>query len=125
MSKSFSVDVAKILEDYVGDVEEIVNESAKEAANSCKAQLKNTSPKKEGEYASGWTVKQERSGKLVSFIVHNKTKPQLTHLLENGHVVRNKKGTYGRAHAIKHIQPAEKEAAQEFERLVRAKIGGN
>lgn len=123
MSKGFSVDVANMLEDYIGDVQDIVEESAKEAAEFCKAQLRNSSPRRKGKYASGWTVKAQRSGTLVSFVVHNKNAPQLTHLLENGHRVVNKKGEQGRAPAIKHIKPAEQAAAQKFEAIVRAKIG--
>lgn len=125
MAKSITADVSKILKDYVGDVTEIVEQSAKEAAEICTNQLKNTSPSGpgiKGHYASGWAVKEEHGGARASFIVYNKKKPQLTHLLENGHVVRNKKGTYGRAHPIKHIAPAEEAAAMKFELRVRARL---
>ena len=106
MSRNMSVDIMKVLKDYVGDVDEIVEESAKEAAEICSNQLRNTSPNgpgRKGHYKNGWAVKPVRSGRLVSFVVYNKTKPQLTHLLENGHVIRNKKGTYGRTHPVKHM----------------------
>lgn len=125
MGRSLSTDVMKLLEGYVGDVDTIVEESAKEAAEICERQLKNTSPSgpgRKGHYKSGWAIKPENRGRLVSFIVYNKKKPQLTHLLENGHVIRNKKGTYGRTHPIKHIAPAEEAAAQKFELRVRARI---
>lgn len=125
MAKSFSADVSKLLEGYIGDINDIVEQSANEAAEICTRQLRNTSPRRAGRgqhYANGWTMKPIRSGNLVSFTVYNRTKPQLTHLLENGHVVRNKKGTYGRAPAIKHIEPAEEAAIQKFELRVRARI---
>lgn len=125
MSRNFSSDVVNLLKDYVGDVDRIVEESAKEAAEICSNQLKNTSPSgpgRKGHYRAGWSVKPMRSGRLVSFVVYNKKKPQLTHLLERGHVVRNKKGTYGRARAIKHIEPAEEAAVLKFELRVRARI---
>ena len=121
MSRSVSVDLMKILEDYVGDVDRIVEESAKEAADIASSQLKNTSPYgpgRKGHYRNGWTVKPRREGSLVSFIVYNKNKPQLTHLLENGHVVRptpthpNRKG---RVAGIKHIKPVEEWANEEFQ----------
>lgn len=125
MSKSIAADIEKIVKDYVGDVDKIVEESAKEAAEICARQLLNTSPTGpgiKGHYKSGWTVKPQREGRLVSFVVYNKKKPQLTHLLERGHVVRNKKGTYGRTHPVKHIAPAEEAAVQKFELRVRARI---
>jgi len=59
----------------------------------------------------------------MTAVVHNTKHYQLTHLLENGHVVRNKKGTYGRAPAIKHIAPVEEwannELPNEIERSLR------
>lgn len=125
MGRSFAVDVANIVKDYIGDVDRIVEESAQEAAEICETQLRNTSPSgpgRKGHYKTGWTMKPQKSGRLVSFVVYNKKKPQLTHLLENGHVIRNKKGTYGRTHPIKHIEPAQEAAAQKFELRVRARI---
>lgn len=123
--RSVSADVSALLKDYVGDVREIVETSAKEAADIASNQLRNTSPSGKGikgHYATGWAVKEESSGAVASFIVYNKKKPQLTHLLENGHVIRNKKGTYGRAHPIKHIKPAEEAAVMKFELRVRARL---
>ena len=76
----------------------------KEAVN----QLKANSPKKSGDYARGWKLKRERGRNGINdVVIHNATDWHLTHLLENGHVVRNKKGTYGRAPAHKHIKPVE------------------
>lgn len=124
MSNSVSTDVAELLKDYIGDVSEIVEASAKDAAEICTNQLKNTSPRGKGRkhYSTGWAIKEEVDGTIATFIVYNKTKPQLTHLLENGHVIRNKKGTYGRTAPIKHIKPAEEAAIQKFELRVRARL---
>lgn len=125
MSRSFASDVTKLLDGYVKGADKIIEQSAKEAADICTNQLKNTSPRGKGRkkhYAAGWTVKSLSEGRLVSFVVYNKSKPQLTHLLENGHVIRNKKGTYGRTSPIKHIEPAEEAAVQKFELRVRARL---
>ena len=81
--------------------------------------MKNTSPVKSGSYAKGWGVK--RLGDM-DIVVHNRTDYQLTHLLENGHVIRNKKGTYGRTHGIKHIQPVEEWAVDELPRRIMGDI---
>lgn len=75
---------------------------AKEAASK----LRNTSPKRTGKYAKSWKVKTQRgSAGIDEVIVYNRDHYQLTHLLENGHVIRNKKGEYGRTSPIKHIEP--------------------
>ena len=127
MAKGFSVELTDILGNYVGDVTDIVEKSAKEAAQIASQQLKNTSPKgaRGGRhYASGWAVKERLEGMTATFTVYNRVKPQLTHLLENGHIIRNKYGAYGRASAIKHIAPAEEAAAMKFEYRVRARLRG-
>lgn len=121
--KSVSAQLDKILEQYGRKADEAVEKSAKRAGRDTAKDLKNTSPKKTGAYASSWTTKVTRSsGRLIGVTVYNKDHYQLTHLLENGHVIVNKKGEYGRTRPIKHIEPAEQEGIQNFEQLVRAEL---
>lgn len=117
MSKtgSVSVQVEKILDDYSVEVKRATNNSMDVVAKECVSKLKATSPKKSGSYARGWGIKRQRgSGGINTVTVHNRTDYQLTHLLENGHVIRNKKGTYGRTSGIKHIAPVEEWAQSEL-----------
>lgn len=121
MSESVSVQLSKILDEYDEHVQDVTNSVFKKAARNAAKDLKNTSPKRTGGYASGWSVKNMgKNGKIANLVVHNRTHYQLTHLLENGHVIRNKKGTYGRAPAQKHIAPVadrvNSEVPQEIER---------
>ena len=121
--RSVSAQLDKILEQYGRKADEAVEKSAKRAGRDTAKDLKNTSPKKTGEYASSWSTKVTRSsGRLIGVTVYNKDHYQLTHLLENGHVIKNKKGEYGRTRPIKHIEPAEQEGIQNFEELVRAEL---
>lgn len=92
-----------------------VNSVAKEAVQK----LRNGSPKKTGEYASGWGMKKQGEADVV---VYNRKAPGLTHLLENGHVIRNKKGTYGRVSGRKHIAPVEEWAVDELPRRIMEDI---
>lgn len=117
MSKTGSVTIQmeKILDEYSKEVKRATNNSMDVIAKEAVSKLKSTSPKKTGSYARGWGVKRERgSGGINTVTVHNKTDYQLTHLLENGHIVRNKKGTYGRFNGIKHIAPVEQWANSEL-----------
>jgi hypothetical protein len=109
----------QILDEFDDKVNDVLEKSADTVSKESVEKLRNTSPKKSGEYAQGWTVKKESP---KSVIVHNATHYQLTHLLENGHVIRNKKGTYGRAPAHKHIKPVETWANKEFQRLIKEGI---
>ena len=118
-TKSVSIQMKQILDEFSDKVNDVLEKAAYDVADQSAEKLQNTSPRRKGAYASGWTVKKE-SPRAV--IVHNATHYQLTHLLENGHVIRNKKGTYGRAPAHKHIKPVETWANNEFQRLIKEGI---
>jgi pyruvate dehydrogenase complex dehydrogenase (E1) component len=112
---SVAVQMKELLDEINKDVQESAEKNVNLVARECVQKLKNTSPVKTGSYARGWAVKREGT---LSAIVHNRTDYQLTHLLENGHVIRNKKGTYGRAPGIKHIAPVEDWAIDELPRRI-------
>lgn len=115
MAISITDQMEKILNDYSVEVKRATNNSIDVVAKQAVSKLKNSSPRKSGSYARGWGIKRERgSGGINTVTVHNKTNYQLTHLLENGHVIRNKKGTYGRAPAHPHIKPVEEFAKSEL-----------
>ena len=112
---SIAVQLTEILDEYNKEVKDAANNSIRKVARESVQKLRSTSPKKTGSYARGWGTKTEGGiGGIQTVTVHNKTDYQLTHLLENGHIVRNKKGTYGRAPAIKHIAPVEQWANSEL-----------
>lgn len=111
----------EIFDDYSRDMKRKVNNSVDKVGKESVNQLKANSPKKTGDYAKGWRLKRERGRNGINDVtIHNATDYHLTHLLENGHVVRNKKGTYGRAPAHKHIKPVEEyfnsEVVEEIQR---------
>ena len=105
-SSSVSVQLEDILDDYSVDLKRATNNSMDVVAKKCAAKLRNTSPKKSGDYAKSWGVKRDRGNHGINDVtVRNKDHYQLTHLLENGHIIRNAKGEYGRTRGIKHIAP--------------------
>lgn len=113
--------LAKIFDEYDRDMKRKVNNSVDKVGKEAVQKLKDTSPKKTGDYAKGWKLKRERGRNGINDVtIHNATEYRLTHLLENGHVIRNKKGTYGRTSGRKHIKPVEEyfnsEVVEEIER---------
>lgn len=104
------------LERYSGAIEEKVQISAKETAQELVRVLKKGAKPYEdrtGDYSKGWRVKKKRK----TFVVHNATDYQLTHLLEHGHAKRGG----GRVPAFVHIAPAEDQAVSTFlEKIERA-----
>ena len=119
--ESFQQQLEDILNDYATEVRETVDNCCMETAKDCGNKLKQTSPKKTGKYAKGWAVKEVKQGIGAStWVVHNKTSYQLTHLLEKGHAKRNG----GRVRAIPHIKPVEKWAQDELPKDIMHKLGG-
>lgn len=117
-TESVSIQMREILDEFSEKVEDVTKESMNAVAKEAVQQLKATSPKSSKhrrKYAEGWTTKKQGDDTVI---VHNRTNYQLTHLLENGHVVRptpthpNRKG---RVAGIKHIKPVEEWANEEFQ----------
>ena len=116
---SVAVQMKQVLDEINKDVETSTRKNIDRTAKESVQKVRNTSPKKTGSYAKGWGTKKQGD---MDVVVHNRTDYQLTHLLENGHVIRNKKGTYGRTHGIKHIAPVEEWAADELPRRIMEDI---
>ena len=111
MADSISVQLNRILEEYSDEVKDVVRKDTGASARETARTLKGSSPKKTGDYASGWSSKQIDDTTAVTY---NRKMPGLTHLLEKGHVVRNKKGYFGRAAARPHIAPAADKGETDF-----------
>lgn len=108
-----------ILEDYTEDIRDTVRGETNNAAKSTAKRLQSTSAKKTGEYARGWKSKRIDESSAVTY---NATMPGLTHLLENGHVIRNKRGEYGRTSGDHKIADAEALGIQEYEDRVLRRL---
>ena len=119
MANTVDSQLSKIFDEYQETVKEVTDKTYKEVGKQAVDKLKATSPTRpgHGEYARSWAVKKVRDG----YVVYNKDHYRLTHLLEKGHVVRNKFGTYGRAPAFVHIKPVEEWAIREA--LDKIRIG--
>lgn len=110
-NKSLDVQLKGILNEYEERVQDVTDKAITKTARESVQRLKNTSPVGyTGEYAAGWKVK--KTGRLTQ-VVHNKVY-RLTHLLNNGHIVRNKYGEYGRVNGDNHIGKVEQWAGGEL-----------
>lgn len=109
--------IVSSIEEVIEDNEETLQGNVKAAGNKAVRMLKERSRKKKrhgGSYAKGWSadVKTEATG--TSCVVHNR-QYQLTHLLENGHAIKNQHGSYPGKVAGDHvIEGAYREVAAEF-----------
>lgn len=108
-----------IVDEYSEEVAKVLKKEAKSAARAAAKELRKTSPKRTGRYSFGWTssVTQESAGS-ITVTVHNKKKPYLVHLLENGHARRGG----GRTEGKPHVEPAADAAVETFVRKVESKL---
>ncbi|MDP3059049.1 MAG: HK97 gp10 family phage protein [bacterium] len=96
---------------YTADIVEGINAAGKRSARAGVEALLSTSPQRSGKYRRGWSIKEEEGrGGVLRFILHNKQRPWLTHLLEHGHATRDG----GRTKAQPHIDPAGEKIAADF-----------
>lgn len=120
MTTDVSKQLADILNEYDDKVKEVARKEAKKSGQRTARELRSASPKGPKGYAGGWASKQYDADTVV---VYNKKMPGLAHLLEFGHVIRNKKGTYGRAPAHPHIKPVEAKNNEEYVDNVTRALG--
>ena len=117
--EGLSTAIGEILDEYSEEVKEKTAEASKKAAAYTIRMLKATSPRKSGDYAGGWKQKSYRGGLRL---VYNDKKPQLTHLLNNGHTIRNGVGTYGYKPGDGHITKAEEQGNAKFVEEVKRQL---
>jgi len=114
-------EIAAILQEYAEEIEDGLADAEKKVAQNGAAELRKTSPKGKykggGSYAKNWSAKKLKDG---GYVIYNRKRYQLTHLLEKGHA----KVGGGRVSGIPHIQPVEEQVIREFEREVERVIRG-
>lgn len=112
-----SDEIAKTLIEYSKDVEEELEREKEAIAQEAVAKLKRAGSFSDtsGKYRKGWRVK--KVGK--KFVVHNATRYQVTHLLENGHATRRG----GRTRAFPHISPVDDWVSKELPKRIQDRLG--
>ena len=111
MSNDLADLIVKELAAYSDEVTEEVDKIAEQVADETVDELKETSPKRYGKYRRSWKKKKLANG---SYVVFNSI-ASLTHLLENGHILRGG----GRVSGIIHIKPVEEKAIENFEKRIK------
>lgn len=114
-----------LLEQYTEEVQDAIRYAVPTIAKEAKAKtIENAKAQGWKNYPKGWTVKRTNGVNFVAATVHNATEYRLTHLLENGHAVKNGTGRIGegKKHFVEgrvHIKPVEEWANAEMERILK------
>ena len=121
--------VKELLAEYGDDVYEVLGEAVEEVVGEATAKLQSINkfaPDRvpSGAYAGSWTHEQQPVKRLqVKEIIYNEDHYRLTHLLENGHVIRNGTGrSFGKAPAYPHIKQVEEWTQEELPKEVKSRL---
>lgn len=118
-TQSIEIQIKALMSDYSEKVKTASRSAVKKVAGETAKRLKSSSPVRTGEYASGWTIRQVDADTVA---VYNRKAPGLTHLLEHGHLTKNKRGVFGRTPAHVHIKPVEEWANEELQEEIRRRL---
>lgn len=118
-ANNLSVVLEKMLGEYAESVRQGVKKDVHDVAVQCRDEIKAKSPVDTGKYRAGWATRTAfESFDDIRMEVYNRSKPELTHLLENGHAKVNG----GRVSGRPHIRPAEQHAVEELDRRVKVTV---
>ena len=112
------------LKEFEGVTEDAAVKGAYITASHAADKLHRADPPGSGEWGSwdaynaSWKVDQETKRGFAKMVVHNEKYYNLTHLLENGHALRDG----GRARAFPHIAPVAEEAEKELLENIKSYI---
>lgn len=119
----FSKQISEALLEYGDKVIRVVEDSVVMTGNATMPIVEAKSPgssESEGKYKKGWRFKLwSESSYYTGFTIHNVARPQITHLLEHGHLTRDGKT---RVDKVEHIVPAEEWAANYLEKVLKGQI---
>lgn len=123
--ENFEKQVMELLREYGIEARELLNEAIPEAADICVKMIRSNSKKATGKYAQDWAKKEQfYRGMGTSYVVYNKKRYRVAHLLEHGHKVANKYGTYGTTAGDNVIADAQDYAEEWLYDEVSKKLGG-
>lgn len=98
-----------------------------EVGKSTRSDLRSSSPKETGAYSRSWACDYSDKQGHHEAVVSNRKHWQITHLLEDGHKIKNRKdgpvlGYVGPADPEHHVQQAQERGIKKLEQLLG--IGG-
>lgn len=114
-SNEIAVIIMQELHNYTDDVKKDIKNATRKVAKWAKAEVKEKSPRKTGEYSKGWSFRTVVKDDYIGITIHQKKKPHLTHLLEYGHLTskRTKRTT-----AIPHIEKVQEKATMDLDNAI-------
>lgn len=118
--QELSIQIVRAMEQYSDAVHAEIRAGLQTVGETALKKVKAASPVRTGKYRRGWKLDTNDSGGLLEMTIHqSKANASLTHLLEDGHRTRSKKGW---VKARPHIRAVENWAEQEAEKTIEKAV---
>jgi hypothetical protein len=111
-------EIADAVREYTEDVSDAIMQEVDTTSKAVLKDIERNSPKRTGEYAKGWKRTKRTSGGKVRYVIHNKKKGRIAHLLEFGHAKRGG----GRVAGKPHVRPSYDKEVPGMEQRIKAII---
>lgn len=114
--EKMEAELMEILRDYRDLTDEEVEQVVKKTANTVKRAIRQEAPRDTEKYEKSWSTKKTTSKRHKTAVtIYSRDRYQLTHLLENGHELKDHNGNkIGDVKEIPHITPATENAEKEL-----------
>lgn len=117
---SLDIQIKEAMVQYTDEIENKINDAVNDVAAESLKRIRETSPKRTRKYSKSWRSEVKRGIGSSSFRIYNANHWQLTHLLENGHLTRNKNRFVSANPHIASVQSwAEKEIRRRIEEVLK------
>ena len=114
-SSEISVAILKNLQYQTTEIQKSVAKATRSVATNTKKVIQQEAPVRRGNYRKSWAIKKNSPS---SYTVYSKKYP-LTHLLENGHILRNGKTSKPFKHISKGEEYAQSELPKQIEKILK------
>lgn len=113
-----NIEINSLFVAWTAEVDRAMDAAVKITAGHCRDRIKKTAPRRTGQYAESWAVKNERklvTGQHVATVYAKAPFYRLPHLLEFPHKIKNQYGgPWGMSTPKSHIAQAADAADKEF-----------
>lgn len=124
MAKTVSIDnladeIVSAVREYTEDVTAGIERELDTTSKKMTKDISNSSPRKTGGYAKGWKRKKISLGGQVTYVIYNRKRGSIAHLLEFGHAKRGGGRVTGKPHIRTNYDRTEPDMMRRIKAIIK------